>query len=167
MTQPPSGSGDDRETTALPISQSGREVVCPECGTVARVTVNRRESLDFCSTCDFPLFWTPSQVVLGDVDLQAQAALRRLPGTAGRSTVGSLACPHCAEANPVSGVLCLRCGGDLHPVLAAPPPAPAPEPAPALPEPEPEPEGFPAWWLYVGVATIALVVLVAVVLIRQ
>jgi hypothetical protein len=149
--------------TPLPESTApGREVTCPECGTVARVAVNRRESHDFCATCDFPLFWTPNAVVLGDPDLRAQASLRRLPGTAGRQSVGSLACPSCAEANPITNVLCLRCGADLHPVAAPPPPAPEPL---RLPEPEPVPEPEPSrWWLWV-LATVTLFLLVAVVVV--
>lgn len=146
---------------ALVPTPSGRAVTCPECGAVATVTVNRREAHDFCAHCDFPLFWTPSQVVLGDEDLQAQAALRRLPGTAGRTTVGSLACPHCFEANPVSGVLCVRCGGDLHPVAAAP--------APPLPAPEPVPDTkrhAALWWWLLGGATLVLLALVVWALAR-
>ncbi|WP_167736585.1 hypothetical protein [Nocardioides sp. 1609] len=144
----------------------GRSVTCPECGAVAEITVNRRESHDFCPRCDFPLFWTPAQLVLSDAESATQA-LRRLPGTGGRVTVGSLACPHCAEANPITGSLCLRCGGDLHPV--APPPAPAPAPvvvAPPPPAAEPE-RSIPLWWWVLGTITVFLLVAVVVVLVQR
>ena len=38
-------------------------ITCPECGTIATVTLNRRDSSDFCRNCDYPLFWTPSRVL--------------------------------------------------------------------------------------------------------
>ncbi|WP_137295303.1 hypothetical protein [Nocardioides dongxiaopingii] len=141
----------------------GRSVTCPECGAVAEITVNRRESHDFCPRCDFPLFWTPAQLVLSDADSATQA-LRRLPGTGGRVTVGSVACPHCEEANPITGSLCLRCGGDLHPV--APPPAPAPvvvAPPPPVADPE---RSIPLWWWVLGTITLFLLVAVVVVLLQ-
>jgi hypothetical protein len=142
-------------------SGAGREVTCPECGTVARVTVNRRESHDFCVNCDFPLFWTPSQVVRDDSDAAAHAALKRLPGTAGRQTIGSMACPVCNEANPINGVTCLRCHADLHPA------APAPKPEPVAPPPPVAAPAKPSiWpWVAVGVLTLALVIAVVLVLI--
>ncbi|WP_139983213.1 hypothetical protein [Nocardioides litoris] len=156
-------TGPTGPTTSPSYAGTGREVTCPECGTVARVAVNRRESHDFCATCDFPLFWTPDQVVRGDEEGAGAAALRRLPGTAGRTTVGSLPCPHCSEVNPVSGVLCLRCGGDLHPVAPPPPVVVAPTPPPA-PEPQPEPTRTPVWWWVLGGVTLLLLVVVLVVL---
>lgn len=160
------GSTDDivvTPTEPLVPMTTGRSVSCPECGAVATITVNRRESHDFCAACDFPLFWTPNQVVIGDADLQAHAALRRLPGTAGRTTVGNLSCPHCAEANPLSGVLCLRCSGDLRPVAAVPVAPPEPEP---VPEPVAEPTGISSWWWVLGGATLALLIVVVVSLVR-
>lgn len=167
------GSGDPGARTeslesAVPApvpSAAAREVVCPECGTVARVAINRRESHDFCAECDFPLFWTPSQVVLGDAGA-AGAALRRLPGTAGRAAIGALTCPHCTEANPISGETCLRCGGELHLAPPAPPPAPPPVAAPLPPTPLESPR--PVWPIVVVVTlTLLLLVTVVVVLIRR
>src|SRR6185312_7518191 len=66
-------------------------ITCPECGTIAQVTLNRRESIDFCRNCDYPLFWTPSKVVRDSSDT-GDESLRRLPGQAGRATVASLPC---------------------------------------------------------------------------
>ncbi len=130
-------------------------VHCPSCGQAAMVTVNRRDSADFCPGCDFPLFWAQARVLRGDETESAAESLRRLPGTEGRTTIASLSCPHCAEHNTVTAVTCVRCGLPLHPV-APPPPAPEPVPEP-LPEPEPEPEPV-AWWL-VAVTLVALVLI--------
>src|SRR4051794_15838214 len=103
---------------------SGVAVTCPECGTRASVALTRRESTDFCTRCDFPLFWTPQTIQIGD-RATAQESLRRLPGTAGKVTVASTACPHCGEANPLIAETCARCG---LPMVLAPAPPPAPEP---------------------------------------
>lgn len=136
-------------------------VTCPECGTVATATLNRRDSRDFCRSCDYPLFWTPAKVQLGRGDV-ADDSLRRLPGTQGRATLASLPCPHCAEPNPLSGIDCLRCGLPLHPVAEPPPPEPVyvPPPAPvveAVPVREP-------WWPWVLLGLMAAAILVLAVL---
>jgi hypothetical protein len=139
-------------------------VTCPECGTIAQVTLNRRDSVDFCRTCDFPLFWTPSKVVRDASDTTDQS-LRRLPGQAGRATVASMPCPFCYEPNALSAETCIRCGKPMHPVEAPPPPQPvyiAPPPAPVV---EP-PKQKVAWWVWAllaagGAALIVLIVLIA------
>lgn len=163
----PPPTAEDQPTIVITETKGARrEVVCPECGTTATITINRREAEDFCRRCDFPLFWTPSAVVLDSATGPASDALRRLPGTAGRVTVGKLDCPHCHESNPVTETHCLRCQGDLHPVL---PPAPA---APVIlappPEPEPEPVARTPWWVWVGVAlTLLLFLALVIYLIRR
>jgi hypothetical protein len=135
-------------------------VTCPECGTQARVALNRRRSEDFCPRCDFPLFWTPSQIVSGGTTPE-ESGLRRLPGTAGRVTVASRACPHCAESNQVSALTCVRCGGLMDPPE---PVVPVAAPAPPPPAPEPEPRRTP-WWVWAGLGlTLALLVVVILVL---
>lgn len=162
---PRSDADPTQSTQALPAvvtetSSARREVTCPECGTVATIAVNRREAEDFCRRCDFPLFWTPAAIVMDTAGGPASDALRRLPGTAGRVTVGRLACPHCAEMNPVTETHCLRCQGDLHPPL---PPAPqAPVALAPPPEPTPEPEKSTPWWVWAGLA-LTLAVLVALI----
>ena len=111
-------------------------ITCPECGTTASVTLNRRDSVDFCRTCDYPLFWTPSKIIRDPSD-SSDESLRRLPGTVGRATVASLACPFCYEPNALSAQTCVRCGKPMHPVAeigAAP--VYVPPPAPELPAPE-------------------------------
>lgn len=130
-------------------------VTCPECGTRATVALTRREAGDFCARCDFPLFWTPSTIQLGDRDT-ATDTLRRLPGTGGRVTVASAACPHCNEANPLSAVVCVRCG--LPMVVEEAPPAPVPVAPPPAPQPPPEQRSLLWLWLVLG-ATAAVAVL--------
>lgn len=166
VVETPAPSSDADTTQSLPTivtetSSARREVTCPECGTVATIAVNRREAEDFCRRCDFPLFWTPAAIVMDTSSGPSSDALRRLPGTAGRVTVGRLACPHCAEMNPVTETHCLRCQGDLHPPL---PPAPtAPVALPPPPAPEPEPVTKTPWWVWAGIA-LTLAVFIALVL---
>ena len=94
---------------SVPITQRRESITCPECGTVANVQLTRRESGDFCAKCDFPLFWTPATIQLGEGATDG-AALRRLPGPAARDR-RLPPCPHCHEANaiakrPASGAAC-------------------------------------------------------------
>ncbi|MCW2597739.1 MAG: hypothetical protein JWR06_189 [Jatrophihabitans sp.] len=146
------------------ISPAATEVLtCPECGTTAAVTVNRRDAADFCRKCDYPLFWTPSRVHYDSVSRSADETLRRLPGTVGRATVASLPCPHCAEPNALTAEICVRCGLSMLPTVAPPPP---PEPVyapPPQPEVYVEPERGIPWWVWAllatGVAALATVVI--------
>lgn len=145
----------------MPTNAPSEQVTCPECGTVAMVALTRRESTDFCVSCDFPLFWTPSKVMLDTGDTTGES-LRRLPGTSGRTTVGSTPCPHCAESNPVTAEVCLRCGGLMDP------PAPAPvvvAPPPPPPAPAPEPKATTPLWVWVlgGATLLLLIALIAYV----
>lgn len=169
LTPAPASPSPEPEPTAVAVSASAATsefVTCPECGTSASVTLNRREAADFCRSCDYPLFWTPT-VVLRNYPGSTEDSLRRLPGTVGRATVASLSCPHCAEPNAVSATVCVRCGGLLHPVEELPPPPLEPVYVPPPPEPvyvEPE-RGAPWWvWLIAGLvvaAVIAFIVLLA------
>jgi hypothetical protein len=134
------------------------QITCPECGTVAMVALSRRESSDFCARCDYPLFWTPTTIVL-DASASNGESLRRLPGAAGQAVVASVPCPHCAEGNALAAVVCVRCGGLMNP------PEPAPvvvAPPPPLPTPAPEPERtLPLWvWLVGGTTLLLLMALV-------
>lgn len=145
--------------TVPPPATARDRVTCPECGAVQDVYLNRRDAGDFCHNCDFPLFWTPSEVVR-DRGAGDGESLRRLPGTVGRTTLASTPCPHCAELNLVSAEVCIRCGQPMHPVAEAPPP-PAPvyiPPPPPVVEPEPK-RGVP-WWVWaIGAAVVVGVVL--------
>jgi hypothetical protein len=158
---PPSG------VAAAALTSSPPELVtCPECGATQQVQLNRRAASDFCSQCDFPLFWTPSRVERERAAASNGESLRRLPGTVGRSTLASAACPHCAELNLVSAVVCIRCGQSMHPVAAPPPPPPPPAPLPPPPVIEVVPErGIPWWvWALLGVGIAALITLVVLIL---
>lgn len=149
-------------TAAVMPPPANETVTCPECGTVSHVALNRRESLDFCRTCDFPLFWTPTKVIRG-ASGSLDESLRRLPGQAGRATVASLACPFCYEPNALSAQTCIRCHRPMHPVEEPPPPAPVyvPPPAPVVVE---TPSKV-AWWVWalLGLGAAALIVLVVLI----
>jgi hypothetical protein len=122
------------------------------------VTLTRRDASDFCRNCDYPLFWTPSKILLDRANLSDES-LRRLPGTVGRVTVASFRCPHCAEPNQLTAVDCIRCGRPLRPVHYEQPPVPVYLSPPPPPEPEPE-RGIP-WWVWAAI----LMMVVAVTLI--
>ncbi|MCU1688894.1 MAG: hypothetical protein JWN20_822, partial [Jatrophihabitantaceae bacterium] len=138
-------------------SRATQSVTCPQCGTVVPVDSQSRSSLDFCPNpvCDFPLFWVKSAIIADATAYGDGSSHRRLPGTAGRAIAASMACPHCTEPNPISGVVCVRCGLDLRPIAVAPapPPPPAPEPVYIAQEIE-DPIN---WWLIILVG--ALIVL--------
>jgi hypothetical protein len=138
---------------------SRERVTCPECGATQDVQLNRRDAVDFCERCDFPLFWAPQRVTR-DRDGSAEAeSLRRLPGTVGRRTLASVQCPHCAEPNTVSAVVCVRCERSMHPVQPPPPPlvAAPPPPEPVVVEP---PRETPWWvWLLVALGAVGVAIL--------
>jgi len=154
----------------VPGASAAELLTCPECGSVAMVTVNRRDAHDFCRNCDYPLFWVPSRVVLAPSTGPADQSLRRLPGTVGRATIASLTCPHCAEPNAVSAVNCVRCGQLLRPVAVAPPPEPV-YVAPPAPDPVVDvvPDRRIPWWVWALVCVVlaGLVALVTILLLRE
>jgi hypothetical protein len=149
-------------TTAATMPPPATEfITCPECGTTASVTLNRRDSLDFCRTCDYPLFWTPSKIIR-DPSESSDESLRRLPGTVGRATVASLACPFCYEPNALSAQTCVRCGKPMHPVVEiAPQPVYLAPPAPELPAPKAK----VGWWVWAMLALTAAALIGLVILI--
>jgi hypothetical protein len=141
-------------------------ITCPECSASAMVELTRRDALDFCARCDFPLFWARDQVVVSDPMDSNDDALRRLPGTLGRVVIASLPCPHCNEPNLPTATLCVRCGLTLK--ASAPPSPPRPRPVP-LPEPPLEPlEDEPDhWWIWLLVLLTLLLVAGIVLLAAQ
>ncbi|HST48328.1 hypothetical protein [Jatrophihabitans sp.] len=141
-------------------------ITCPDCGASAMVELTRRDALDFCQRCDFPLFWARDQVVIGDPVDSNDDALRRLPGTLGRVVIASLPCPHCNEPNLPTASLCVRCGLSMQ--ASAPPPPPRPVPV-LLPEPPMEPlEDEPHhWWIWLLVLLTLLLVAGIVLLAAQ
>jgi hypothetical protein len=133
-------------------------ITCPECGTVSVVALTRRDATDFCHNCDYPLFWTPAEILHGS-DRPSDDSLRRLPGTGGRVTVGSIQCPHCSEANPLSAHVCIRCGGLMNPPAPAPEPEPVALPLPPPPPPPPAPTPRTPWWVWaIGISTLLILI---------
>jgi hypothetical protein len=134
-------------------------ITCPDCGDIAEFDALRREATEFCPSCDFPLFWArpdgPHLVSLDSVD----TSRRRLPGTAGRMTIGNRVCPACGEQNPFGITNCIRCDSLLDP--------PPPEPVIELPPPPPpvviiEPQRN--WWPWIlGGVTAALLLILLIV----
>lgn len=136
------------------------DVVCPECGQVSTLPSIRRASDEFCTHCDFPLFWAPTAVPAETVSASNDSTLRRLPGAGGRLLIGTRVCPTCGELNSIAEKFCTRCHNDMdpQPVIAAPPPPPPP------PAPEPLPPKK-RWWPWVAFAAITLVVIVIVIIV--
>lgn len=141
-------------------------ITCPDCGASAMVELTRRDALDFCPRCDFPLFWARDQVVIGEPIDSNDDALRRLPGTLGRVVIASSPCPHCNEPNLPTATLCVRCGLSLQ--ASAPPSPPQPRQI-TLPEPPMEPlEDEPhRWWIWLLVLLTLLLVAGIVLLAAQ
>lgn len=139
------------------------ELICPTCGTVSYFEEVSRDASAFCRVCDYPLFWVRSARVTGGEATTNGSGLRRLPGTAGRVAIATLACPSCTEPNLLTASICIRCGADLHPAPVVEEPA-APEPIPVAVEPRPAaPQRTPPWaWILVGVAAIVAIVLILV-----
>ena len=139
------------------------EITCPECGHQTDLVSIRRSSEEFCSHCDYPLFWVSSNVPTTTKGANSDSTLRRLPGAGGRNRVGSKVCPECGELNPLGETHCIRCTAELDPKPAPPPViivAPPPPPPPA-PEPEPEPIATP-WWWWPAAALIATAIIIPI-----
>lgn len=137
-------------------------VICPNCQTVWEGNDLRPHAAWFCATCDFPLFWARSggQVGLGSTD----DALARLPGTAGRTALASIACPNCGEHNPPDPTAnCLRCGAPLT-TPEPPPPAPPPQVVVAPPVIEPRRRRIWPWIVATGVLALLAIVLLLILL---
>jgi hypothetical protein len=160
--EPPAGTSVGTAAATVAPEPAREPITCPECGTAAQVMLNRRDAADFCANCDFPLFWTPSAVQREESLRSAEDSLRRLPGTVGRATVASLPCPHCAEPNALSAVVCVRCGRPMR--IEAPPPPPVPVYVPPPPAPEPVPEKHVPWWVWLLIGLGAAIVVVLIVL---
>jgi len=143
-------------------------ITCPDCGTDAELDQLCRDAAEFCTGCDYPLFWAPGAArALAGPDTGSGDGLRRLPGAAGRQELGAVPCPTCGEHQPYGTVTCGRCGGPM--VLPEPEPEPEPEPVVELPPPPPPPAPPPppsrtwVWWLVflvaLSVTTIAVLAL--------
>ncbi len=109
------------------------------------------------------MFWARAGGQSGDTS--TDDALARLPGTGGRSTLASLACPNCGELNPpVPTADCWRCGAPLTtPEPVPPPPAPVVVVAAPIVEPPPRRPIWP-WVVATCVLSAALIVLLILLL---
>jgi len=172
---PPRGSTSTAESAGLPVPAGAatptalsaptqvvggaERISCPECGELAEVQPGRRRSEDFCRRCDFPLFWARTAVI-SPFGEDASASLRRLPGTVGRAATAGIACPHCGEPNSPAALICVRCGGDMHPVVPPPPPPVVVyQPPPPPPPPVPEKTSW-LWLIIIGICLVLIVVAV-------
>ncbi len=173
ITPEPSPAGTSRNAGAAGTGVAGTgaqhhpvAITCPDCGASAMVELTRRDALDFCPRCDFPLFWARDQVIFSEPIDSNDDALRRLPGTLGRVVIASSPCPHCNEPNLPTATLCVRCGLSLQ---ASTPPAPPQLRPMALPEPAMEPlEDEPhRWWIWLLVLLTVLLVAGIVLLAAQ
>lgn len=139
------------------------DITCPECGQRTELLAVRRDAGEFCSHCDFPLFWAASSIPAMAPGANSSTTLRRLPGAGGRRRIGSKICPDCGELNPMGETHCIRCTADLHPkpppVVVATPPPPAPV---AIPEPDPGTRWD--YWILGGllIASIVFAVVVSI-----
>lgn len=136
-------------------------ITCPDCGQVSEFDGLERAADEFCSHCDYPLFWArPDGPALVAAE-SADTSRRRLPGAEGKLIVGGRLCPECGEQNRPGAIHCIRCDALMDP----PPPEPiviveaAPPPPPPPPAPEPR-----NWWPWIaGGITVALLIILLVV----
>lgn len=140
-------------------------VSCPSCGLEAEFASMQRSADEFCTNCDYPLFWARNDLGLVPTSESTDATRRRLPGAAGRAAAGHKSCPECQEPNLLAVRYCIRCGADFDP----PPPPPPPEPVVVFvaPEPEPAPEPLPEespWWSLAVVGLILVGVILSVLI---
>ena len=130
-------------------------VKCPSCSQEAEFESMQRSADEFCTNCDFPLFWARNDLPRVESVDAVDSTRRRLPGAAGRLSAGHKACPACQEPNLLEVRFCIRCGTDFDP----PPPMPEPviEPVVIYVEPPPPPpavEPEAPWWNLAGVALV-------------
>ena len=137
------------------------DVLCPECGLVTTVPAMRRAADEFCTHCDYPLFWAPSAVPVSTGGEGSDTTLRRLPGAGGRQLIGTRVCLTCGELNGLVAQFCTRCGNDMDPPVIVPEPEPEPEPLPP-PPPPPPPPGFD--WAPIIVLVVSLLVAAGLIL---
>lgn len=107
---------------------------CPRCGRTNEVQRLERGANDFCSNCDYPLFWAALDQTDADTAFAGAGLLdpsvRRLPGLEGNIDDTGEPCPRCGEINRADALFCNRCGLEFHP---APPPVPEPPPPAPIP----------------------------------
>jgi hypothetical protein len=102
------------------------EITCPECAYVSDLVAIRRSGDDFCTHCDYPLFWAPTAETRPDDNPAPR--LGRLPGVSGRGQGISRECSECYEPNPLSEPFCTRCGREFDAPQVQPEPLETPAP---------------------------------------
>jgi hypothetical protein len=135
-------------------------ITCPECGQLTELVAVRRDAGEFCSHCDFPLFWAASAIPAMAPGANSATTLRRLPGAGGRRRIGSKICPDCGELNEMGLIHCTRCAAELDP--KPPPPKPTPTPTPPPPVVVVTPAPGTRWDYYVLGAGMAAAIIYAV-----
>ena len=85
---------DHRQPAA---TQRGRsrlmpDIVCPECGQVTSARRHPPAAEEFCTHCDYPLFWAPTAVAMATPGVSSETTMRRLPGAGGRQRIGTRVC---------------------------------------------------------------------------
>jgi len=132
------------------------DIVCPECSQVTSLVAVRRAAEEFCTQCDYPLFWAPSAIPMASPGSSNAATMRRLPGAAGRRQIGTRVCPSCGELNPLKETHCVRCTVELDPK-----PVVEPEPVPVVrmlePEPVPEVVLERPWWIWLLIGAMLII----------
>ena len=137
------------------------DIVCPECGLITTLPSIRRASDEFCSHCDFPLFWAPTAVPAATETSNNDATLRRLPGAGGRLLIGTRVCPTCGELNSLGEEFCTRCHNEMDPKpIVVEEELPPPPPPPAPPPPPPKKRN---WWPWIIAAAVVVVTVVVII----
>jgi hypothetical protein len=144
-------------------------VSCPDCGTA--VDPNRDQ---LCGRCGYPLMFLRERPAGGDPQ---QFGVARAPGErdapapaahpvllepvapAPRPGATEIGCPACDEINPAPRIRCQRCGHELRPA----------GPGPVDLGPLPKPKRSYAWLVFLaaGLAVVAMVAVVAVLVLRD
>lgn len=137
------------------------DIVCPQCGLITTLPGIQRASTEFCTHCDYPLFWAPTAVPMATQSVGSDATLRRLPGAGGRMLIGTRVCPVCGELNSIAEHHCTRCGSEMdpQPILEVEIEEEIPPPPPPPPPPKKR-NWIP--WIIVGVITVIVIVLVII-----
>jgi len=135
-------------------------ITCPDCGQVTSLDAVRHSADEFCTHCDFPLFWARPEGFASEAIDDTDVSRRRLPGTGGRLTVGHRPCPSCGEQNHISAVRCIRCKALMDPA----PPPPMYVPPPPFYNPPVEPKSRWKWWYWVIIGAVVVAALVVVVI---
>ena len=93
------------------MSMSSRFIECPSCGALQEDFDDKRIVNNFCSECDYPIFFDTFDE--SQRDSEDASARNRSPGVEGRSKQNWRECPACGEKNDRDALHCVRCGAVL------------------------------------------------------